>query len=60
MNVEKKNAYMLLVGTPEGNRHLGGPRHRWVDSTKMNFGEIRWIGIDWIGLAYDRDKWGLL
>jgi hypothetical protein len=26
--VEKKNAYMLLVGKPEGKRPLGRPRHR--------------------------------
>jgi hypothetical protein len=25
-----------------------------------NFGEIGWGGVDWIGLAQDRDKWQAL
>jgi hypothetical protein len=28
---EKRNAYRLLVRTPEGKRPLGRPRCRWVD-----------------------------
>jgi hypothetical protein len=59
-NVEKRKAYMLLVRKPEGKRPLGRSRHRWVDSTKMDLGGIRWGGIDWIGLAQDRDKWRAL
>jgi hypothetical protein len=30
---EKKNAYMILVGTPEGKRPLGRLRRRWADNT---------------------------
>jgi hypothetical protein len=30
--VEKKNAYRVLVGKPEGNRPLGGPICRWKDN----------------------------
>jgi hypothetical protein len=50
---------MLLVGKPEGKRPLGRPRRRWVDNTriKMDLLEIGWGGVDWIGLAQDRDKW---
>jgi hypothetical protein len=33
---EKRNAYRLLVGTPEGKRPLGKPRCRWVDNIKMD------------------------
>jgi hypothetical protein len=29
---EKRNAYMILMGKPEGKRLLGRPRRRWVDS----------------------------
>jgi hypothetical protein len=29
---DKRNAYRLLVGKPEGKRPLGRPRRRWVDS----------------------------
>jgi hypothetical protein len=28
---EKRNAYRILVGKPEGERPLGRPRRRWVD-----------------------------
>jgi hypothetical protein len=53
---EKRNACRLLVGKPEGKRPLGRPRHRWVDNIKVNHGEIGLDGVDWIGLAQDRDK----
>jgi hypothetical protein len=54
---EKRNAYRLLVGKPEVNRPLERPRRRWVDNNKMDILEIGWSGVDWIGLAQDRDKW---
>jgi hypothetical protein len=47
------------VGNPEGKRLLGRPRRRWVDTIKMDLGEIGWSGVDWIRLAQDRDKWGV-
>jgi hypothetical protein len=37
---EKKNAYRLLVGKPEGKRSLGRPRRRWVDNIRMDLGEV--------------------
>jgi hypothetical protein len=27
---EKRNAYRILVGKPEGKRPLGRPGHRWM------------------------------
>jgi hypothetical protein len=39
-----------------GKRPLGRPRRRWVDNIKMDLLEIGWGGVDWIGLAQDRDK----
>jgi hypothetical protein len=33
---EKMNAYMILVGKPEGKRPLARPRCRWVDNTKID------------------------
>jgi hypothetical protein len=54
---EKRNVYRLLVGKPEGERPLGRPRCRWVDNIKMDLLEIGWGGVDWSGLAQDRDKW---
>jgi hypothetical protein len=48
---EKRNAYRLLVGKPEGKRPLGRPRRRWVDNIGMDLGEVGWGDVDWIGLA---------
>jgi hypothetical protein len=31
-----------------------------MDSVKMDLGEKGWGGVDWIGLAQDRDKWRAL
>jgi hypothetical protein len=33
---EKRNAYRILVGMPEGKRPLGRPRRRWVGNIKMD------------------------
>jgi hypothetical protein len=57
---EKRNAYRLLVGKPEGKRPLERPRCRWVDNIKMDLGEIGWGGVDWIGMAQDGDQWRAL
>jgi hypothetical protein len=59
-NGGKRNAYRLLVGKPEGKIPLGRPRRRWVYNIKMDLSEIGWGGVDWIGLAQDRDKWRAL
>jgi hypothetical protein len=57
---EKRNAYRLLVGRPEGKRSLGRPRRWWVDNTRMDLGEVRWGDVDWIDLAQDRNRWRAL
>jgi hypothetical protein len=54
---EKRNAYRVLVGKPEGKRPLGRLRRRWVDDIRMNLGEVGWGDVDWIGLAKDRNRW---
>jgi hypothetical protein len=51
---EKRNAYRLLVGKPEGKRPLGRPRRRWVDNLRMDLREVGWDDVDWICLAQDR------
>jgi hypothetical protein len=53
---EKINACRLLVGKPEGKRLLGRPRLRCVDNIKIYIGDVGWGGVDWIGLAQDRDR----
>jgi hypothetical protein len=54
---EKRNAYRLLVGKPEGKRQLGRPRRRWVDNIRMDLGEVGWGDVDRIGLAKNRNRW---
>ena len=44
-------AYRVLVGKLEGKRPLVRPRRRWEDTIKMDFQEVGWGGMDWIGLA---------
>jgi hypothetical protein len=29
----------------------------FVDNIKVDLGERGWDGVEWIGLAQDRDKW---
>jgi hypothetical protein len=59
-NGEKRNAYRLLAGKPEGKRPLERPRLRWVDNIRMDLVEVGWGGVDWIGLAQDKDRWRAL
>jgi hypothetical protein len=53
---EKTIVYGLLVGKPEGERPLARPRRRWVDNIKMDLGDIKWGGVNLIGLPRDRHK----
>jgi hypothetical protein len=57
---EKRSAYGLLVGKPEGRRPVGRPRHRWLDNIWIDLVEVGWGDVDWIGLAHDRDRRKLL
>jgi hypothetical protein len=57
---EKKNAYRILVGKPEGKTPLGRPRNRRRDNIKMDVREIGWDGMDWNDLGQDRDQWRAL
>jgi hypothetical protein len=57
---EKRNAYRLLVGKPEGKRPLGRPRRRWVDNIRLDLGEVGWGDVAWIGLVKDRNRWRAL
>jgi hypothetical protein len=59
-NGEKRNAYRILVGKPEGKMPLGRPIRRLGDNIRMDLREIGWSGTDWINLAQDRDQWRAL
>jgi hypothetical protein len=54
---EERGVYTILVGKPEGKRPMGRPRRRWEDNIRMDLQEVGCGGMDWIGLAQDRDKW---
>jgi hypothetical protein len=58
--MEKRNAYRILVGKPEGKRPLGRLRCRRVDNIKINLREVGWVGMNCIDLAEDRDQWRAL
>jgi hypothetical protein len=45
-NGEKRNAYRILVGMPEGKRPLERPRRKWVDNIKMDLREMGWYRLD--------------
>jgi hypothetical protein len=53
---ERRGVYRVLVGRPGGQRPLGSPRRRWEDNIKMDLQELGCAGMDWVGLAQDRDK----
>jgi hypothetical protein len=57
---EKRTAYMILVGKPEGKRPVGRPRCRWVEDMKLDLREVGWDGMDRINLAEDRNQWRAL
>jgi hypothetical protein len=57
---ERRSAYRLLVEKPEGRRPPERPRRRWFDNIRVDFVEMGWGDVNWIGLAQDRDRWRAL
>jgi hypothetical protein len=57
---EKRPAYRLLIGKPEGKRPLGRTIRKWIDNIKMDLLEIVMCDVDWIALAQDRYRWRAL
>jgi hypothetical protein len=53
-NGEKRDAFRILVGKPEGKKPLGRPRCR------RDLREIGWDGMDSMNLAQDKDQWRAL
>jgi hypothetical protein len=44
----------------KARKKVGRLKCGWVDNIKMDLLELGWGGVDWIGLAQDRDKWRAL
>jgi hypothetical protein len=55
--VEERGVYKVLVGKPEGKRPPGRPRRKWEDNIRIDLQEVGYGGLDWTGLAQDRDRW---
>jgi hypothetical protein len=54
---ERRDVCRVLVGKPKGKRPLQRPRRRWEDNIKMDPQEVRYVGMEWVKLAVDRDRW---
>jgi len=48
------------VGKPEVKGSLGRLMRRWEDNIKINLQEVGGVGMDWIELAQDTDRWRAL
>jgi hypothetical protein len=53
---KKRDVYRVLMEKPEGKRPLGRHRRRWEDNVIMDIQEIGCGGMNWAGLAQDRDR----
>jgi hypothetical protein len=53
---ETRSAYRILVAKPERKRPLGTHRSGWEGNIEMDFHVTRYEGLEWFGLAQDRDK----
>jgi hypothetical protein len=57
---ERRNVHRVFVRKPEENRPLRIPRDRLVYNIKINLQEVGWVGMGWIDLAQDTDRWRAL
>jgi hypothetical protein len=51
---ERKGAYKVLVGKPEGKRPLGRPKHRWDDNVQMDLSAVglgSMAGLIWLRIG---------
>jgi hypothetical protein len=54
---ERIGVYRVLVGKPEGKRPLDRLERKREENIKRDIQEVGCSGMDWIGLAQDRDRW---
>ena len=51
---ERRGAYRVFVGQPEGRRLLERPRRRWKNNIKMDLYEVGcevWTGLIWLRIG---------
>jgi len=50
---EKRDAYKILVGKPQGRRPFGRPKYRLENNIKMDLQEIKWgwSGLFWLKIG---------
>jgi len=54
---DMRNEYKIFVVEPERKRPYRRPERRWEGSITMDLREIGWVGVDWIHVAQDGDRW---
>jgi len=54
---ERRGEGRVWVVKPERKRPPVRPRRRWEDNIKMDLQNVGCGGMDWFGLAQDRDRW---
>jgi hypothetical protein len=57
---ENRNTYGLLFSKARGKEAARKTKTNAVDYIKVDLGERVWCGIEWLGLAHDRDQWRAL
>jgi len=53
---ERRGAYKVVMGKPEGNRPPGRLRRRWDDNIKMHLQKAKvgaWTGSIWLRIGID-------
>jgi hypothetical protein len=53
---ERRGAYRILVGKPDGKRPLVRPRLRWMDNIEMDLQRLSWEGMDWTDPPQNRGR----
>jgi len=54
---DRKGAYRFSVGRPHRKRTLGRFRRNWDVNIKIDIQEVGWIGMDFIVVVQDSDRW---
>jgi hypothetical protein len=60
INLEKRKAYTIFYGKPEGRKQLGRVRRRWEDNIKIHPRGIGWRDRHWIDLAQYSNQWRII